>query len=320
MSTAITWSTEHDDPLGDSERLTAALSAFVPLRVSDVGGFTNVQEFANLLPMDDIVYVDLSWGPRTIRRPSPKLLSPTEEYYALAAVHSGSETVQMGANSYRLEAGDVVLWDCQAATHLQIPLALHKSAVLVPSHVLDHMSLSASHRQPLEYFNNAPIAPLLRQLLVFFGAHTGPTAPAHRRTRNALLEMALGTIESTRDTQSTSLLPGLRMAVCQWIDDHIYDPDLDPHSIAAAHSVSVRTLHRAFQTETLTLAELLRVRRLERACDLLGDPLHSVSSVSARLHFANPSHFSRVFTRHYGLSPSEYRSHAIASMQSSVSA
>lgn len=320
MPTAITWSTERDNQRDDSERLTAALSTFVPLWVSDIGGFSNVEEFANLRRMDDIVYVDLTWGPRAIRRPSQKLQAPTEEYYALAVVHSGSETVHTGGNSYRLEAGDVVLWDCQAATNLEIPHELHKSAVLVPSHVLDHMSLSAGHRQPLEYFNDAPIASLLRQVLVFFGAHTGPASPADRRTRNALLEMALGTIESTRDSQSTSLLPGLRIAVCQWIDDHIFDPDLGPRSIAAAHSVSVRTLHRAFQTETLTLAEVLRVRKLERACDLLAHPLQSVSSVSARLHFANPSHFSRVFARHYGLSPSEYRSHAIGAMQSSASA
>ena len=322
MPSAVTWTTECDHQADEAERLTAVLSAFVPLRVSDMStsSLGTLDEFANLRRMDDIVYVDLSWGPRVVRRHSDKMWPSTEEYFALAAVHSGSEVVQTGGESYLLKAGDVVLWDCQATTNLQIPGVLRKSAVLVPCHVLDHMSLGVGHRQPIEYFNDAPIASLLRQVLMFFGAHTGPSSPTDRRTRNALLEMALGTIESTRDSQSTSLLPGLRIAVCQWIDDHIFDHDLGPRSIAAAHSVSVRTLHRAFQTEELTLAEVLRVRKLERARNLLGHPQQSVSSVSARLHFANPSHFSRVFTRQYGISPSEYRSHAACPLRSSVSA
>ncbi len=68
----------------------------------------------------------------------------------------------------------------------------------------------------------------------------------------------------------------------------------------------MRTLHRAFQSEPPTLGELIAMRKLERARDLLADG-RTVTAVAALLNFASPSHFSRVFTRHYQMTPSEYK-------------
>jgi AraC family transcriptional regulator, positive regulator of tynA and feaB len=320
MSAPVTWSPQPGPELHNSERLAHALAHYVPLSVLDTDRDAMPGEFANLLPLDDIVYVDLSWDHRALAR-SPKAQVPSnEEYVALTSIRSGSEVINIDGETHRLTAGDIVLWNCQSKTLISVPSALHKSAILVPVRILDHMSLKPYDRNSLEYFTDAPTAPLLRQLLVYLGEHPHPSSPVFRRTRNALLEIALGTIESAGDALSTGFLPGLRMAVSQWIDDHIFTPDLSPRTIAVAHAVSVRTLHRAFQSEAQTLTQMMQLRKLERARDLLSDPAQTVTSVSERLNFANPSHFSRVFTRHYQMSPSEYRAGARAAIRSTASA
>jgi len=305
-SAPVTWSAQSGPGPRSSQLLADALAHYVPLSVLDTGRNATPGEFAKMLPMDDIVYVDLSWDRRTLARPPQTQVPSNEEYVALATIRSGSEVINVDGETHRLTADDVVLWNCQAKTLISVPSALHKSAILVPVRILDHMTLKPYDRKSLEYFTDAPTAPLLRQLLTCLGEHP-PLSPVYRRTRNALLEIALGTIESAHDAASTSFLPALRMAVSQWIDDHILAPDLCPGTIAAAHAVSVRTLHRAFQSEAQTLTQVMQVRKLERARDLLSDPAQTVTSVSERLNFANPSHFSRVFTRHYQMSPSEYR-------------
>jgi AraC family transcriptional regulator, positive regulator of tynA and feaB len=315
MSAAVSWSAQSGPGRGSSQRLAEALAHYVPFSVLDTGAGA-AGEFANMLPLDDIVYANVSWGHRELARLPDKQVPTNEEYFALATIRSGSEVINIEGETHRLTTGDVVLWNCQAKTLISVPSTLHKSAILVPGRVLDHMSLKPWDRKSFEYFTDAPTAPLLRQLLAYLGEPSHPLSPVYRRTRNALLEIALGTIESARDAESTSLLPGLRMAVGQWIDNNIFTPGLCPRTIAAAHAVSVRTLHRAFQSEPQTLTEVLRIRKLERACDLLSDPAQTVASVAARLNFANPSHFSRAFAGHHGISPSEYRERAGAAVRS----
>jgi AraC-like DNA-binding protein len=125
--------------------------------------------------------------------------------------------------------------------------------------------------------------------------------------RNALLELAFATIASKRDAESQTVLPSLHMIVRRWIEDHIFEPDLSPSTIAAAHTVSVRTLQRAFASHPCTLTDVVRDRKLERARDLLNDPEQTIGGVSARLNFANQSHFSRLFLSRYRMTPGQYR-------------
>jgi AraC-like DNA-binding protein len=90
------------------------------------------------------------------------------------------------------------------------------------------------------------------------------------------------------------------------------DPDLSPASIAAAHHISVRSLHRLFQDHEETVAAWIRERRLERCRRDLADPRlsdHPAHAIGRKWGFADPAHFSRAFRATHGLSPSAYRSH-----------
>jgi AraC-like DNA-binding protein len=84
-------------------------------------------------------------------------------------------------------------------------------------------------------------------------------------------------------------------------------PDLDPRAIADALHASVRTLHRAFATSEVSVMELVRQRRLERArADLLSTTC-TVSEIAARWHFTDSSHFIRAYKKRYGETPTTLR-------------
>ncbi|MEW2145710.1 helix-turn-helix domain-containing protein [Micromonospora vinacea] len=101
----------------------------------------------------------------------------------------------------------------------------------------------------------------------------------------------------------------LRARVVDFIDRHLDSNELSPSSVAAAHHISLRSLHRLFEAEATTVAELIRSKRLEQCRRDLGNPLlrQPVHVIAARWGFLDRAHFSRLFRAHYGRSPQEYR-------------
>ena len=92
----------------------------------------------------------------------------------------------------------------------------------------------------------------------------------------------------------------------RYVDDHLADPDLSPPRIAAAHAISVRTLHEAFEATGESVGALVRRRRLERChADLTRPTGDTVAVIALRWGFRDSSHFSRLFRRHYGIAPRE---------------
>ncbi|MFF8277956.1 helix-turn-helix domain-containing protein [Streptomyces lateritius] len=97
-----------------------------------------------------------------------------------------------------------------------------------------------------------------------------------------------------------------------FVEEHLMDPDLSPESIARAHHISVRYLHKLFQSDGTTVSQWVRRRRLE-ACRIELGRSHRRTTMAAVAHrwgFSSPSHFSRTFRGAYGMSPSEWQSMA----------
>jgi AraC-like DNA-binding protein len=95
-----------------------------------------------------------------------------------------------------------------------------------------------------------------------------------------------------------------------FIEQHLGDTSLSPATVAAAHHVSLRYLHRVFEDSGDTVAGLIRRRRLDRCRSDLLDPAHAarpVGAVGARWGFTEPANFNRAFKRAFGLPPAAFR-------------
>ena len=98
-----------------------------------------------------------------------------------------------------------------------------------------------------------------------------------------------------------------------FIQHRLDDAELSPEMIAAAHYISVRSLHRLFHAGERTVAGWIRAQRLGQCRRDLTDPRLAalpVHAIAARWGLTRPAHFSRIFKAAYGLSPSEYRQQA----------
>jgi AraC-like DNA-binding protein len=118
--------------------------------------------------------------------------------------------------------------------------------------------------------------------------------------------LPIGRDQVTPDTPRGALL----LKIYAFIEEHLSDPQLSPTLVARSNHLSIRYLHKLFETQSMTVAAWIRERRLERCRNDLLDPglrAQSVSYIAARRGFPEPSHFSRVFRQAYGVPPSEYR-------------
>jgi len=102
----------------------------------------------------------------------------------------------------------------------------------------------------------------------------------------------------------------LRLEIQAFVQHRLGDPDLSPASIAAAHHISVRSLHRLFEDGEETVASWIRERRLERCRRDLADPRladRPAHVIGRKWGFPDPAHFSRAFRATHGISPNAYR-------------
>jgi signal transduction histidine kinase/DNA-binding response OmpR family regulator/ligand-binding sensor domain-containing protein len=103
-------------------------------------------------------------------------------------------------------------------------------------------------------------------------------------------------------SQEDAFLKRLMEAVEERIDDENFSVE----ELGVALNMSRVQLHRKVTALTnLSAGEFIRSMRLHRAMDLLKCRAGSVSEVAFRVGFKDPSHFSKRFHEHFGVTPSD---------------
>lgn len=93
----------------------------------------------------------------------------------------------------------------------------------------------------------------------------------------------------------------VRLAKEYWINHSLTD-------LARSAHCSISKLVRIFRTETgVSLHAYQQHVRIRTSLQLLKESSGDLSDTAAQLGFANHSHFTTVFRRHFGITPSEYK-------------
>ena len=97
---------------------------------------------------------------------------------------------------------------------------------------------------------------------------------------------------------------------CLFIRQHLADPMLKPAAVAAHVSMSTRNLARLFARHGMTIERAIWSERLAAARRDLLDPRlleRSITDIAFSWAFNDAAHFSRRFSKAYGVAPSEFR-------------
>lgn len=100
-----------------------------------------------------------------------------------------------------------------------------------------------------------------------------------------------------------------------FIERNLTAPALTPDQVALACGISRRSLYNVFGPIGMTPQAYITQRKLAAACELLlavDAQQRTITQIAYELGFADAAHFSRVFSKAHGLSPSQWRSRRLA--------
>jgi AraC-like DNA-binding protein len=232
-----------------------------------------------------------------------------DDVFGFQFVCRGVEVVREGGRELALRTGDVVLWDGRQPTDVEIVESFYKRTLLFPRdrvlaacpqlaelNALPSLERNGSARLLVRYMNA-----LAKELPLLDAA--GAAAAA-----NAAVELLRAAVEPKVPSSRSATRAAMRAEIRGYVRAHLQDPSLGPATIARTYSMSVRALHALFEDADTSVAGLVRSERLARCLDDLRRPNGgSVTDVAFRWGFNDAAHFSRVFKREFGATPSEIR-------------
>lgn len=93
-----------------------------------------------------------------------------------------------------------------------------------------------------------------------------------------------------------------------WLDDHIYENDLELDQLSSILHISTSGLRLRFKEETgFTPLEYVLKRRMKLACHYLETTEESITNIAHSIGISSSQYFATTFKRYLGITPSEYR-------------
>ncbi|HEY0495947.1 MAG TPA: helix-turn-helix domain-containing protein [Kutzneria sp.] len=145
---------------------------------------------------------------------------------------------------------------------------------------------------------------LVQHMLATMKVAAGLDSAGLAAASEAVSDLLVGTL--SRRAQPVS--PALEAQISAYIDSWLGDPELSVERIAAAHHISVRTLHRVFQQRGETVSTHIKNRRLDGChADLLARPDLMIGAICAKWGITDIAHFSRQYKARFGCTPTDTR-------------
>jgi AraC-like DNA-binding protein len=252
------------------------------------------------------------------RRTSREIRRSDPEYYQIALVRAGRQGIEQNGASAVIRCGDLVFYDSSrpyeavsagtTASTEMVVLHFPKTLLPLPAH-----QVAGLYAIPLP--GTAGIGHLLAAFLASLaGGRIGYTERDALRLETIAVDLTTAVLAHHLERENPPLRSTthtLYLRIVAFVEDNLRRPELRPATIAAAHRISLRYLHRIFQQyHPVSVAAHIRTRRLDRArCDLADRRLDhlTIATIARRWGFSRPADFSRAFQCHTGTSPRDYR-------------
>ena len=226
---------------------------------------------------------------------------------------SGRLQIEQNSRTANVEAGDFFFLDGRQPYVASFPVASRMLVMKVPRAVL------AAHLGCVEDIAGVTVKPdnafrrLTSGFLSMLPEHSsGLEGSAAATVANSALELiaisAMG-LNARRNNRSLARTAAAARLLAG-IEARLADPNLDPASVAAAAGVSLRRAQMLMAAQGMTIVAYMQNRRLEECRKALRSPAFASSNIGEIAFawgFADLSHFSRVFRKRFGVTPSEYR-------------
>ncbi|MEU3374375.1 helix-turn-helix domain-containing protein [Streptomyces sp. NPDC006711] len=256
-------------------------------------------------------------GPQTVSRDRRLIARGGEGFITVTMQHRGSAKLTQHSRQALVKPGTFTCSDAGQPYEREQPDPFRFTAFRVPKEGLgvteDDLRAITGTVFGSDCGTSALVAGYLERLAERAGGFDPYTGEQLAMTASDLLAVLIRERQGRLNPQASEVARGMLARVKAYALRHLADPDLSPERIAAANHISVRYLHKLFQSDGVTVSRWVQGERLERCRRDLSLPSRTASSISVsavahRWGFVSPSHFSRAFRAAYAMSPREWQS------------
>ncbi|UWP58208.1 helix-turn-helix transcriptional regulator [Ruminococcus gauvreauii] len=241
------------------------------------------------------------------------LMHQHSDCFEVLLIHKGRGLYTLGYHQYEVCEGDIIL--CNSNTvHEEVPKTWQGYQTLcfaitnlcmpgLPSnHLIDERQCPVFH-QPDQFHD-------ICTLMKMMDRHARSMQPGDREICQNLMLSCMALINQMIEGRQEQTVPKER-SLCIEVEDYIgrhYSEDLTLETLGKEFHISSYYLAHLFKEQTgYTLKQYIIRRRIGEAQSLLMDTKTSVTDIAERVGFEDAGHFSRLFSKYAGMSPSEYR-------------
>ena len=212
-----------------------------------------------------------------------------------------------------ISSGQVVLWDSRRTVEVEALEPVRKRLLVLPRAAVRSFCPRLAEQTALPPIEQTAAGRLLVRYINSLALELPSLDSAGRAAAsNATIELLRAAVEPVLPDSRDAMRAAMRDEIRRHVRMHLRDPGLGPASIARAYSMSVRAVHGLFEDIDQSVAGLIRSERLTRCMQDLRQPSGgSVTDIAFRWGFADSAHFSRVFKRAFGVTPSAVRREAV---------
>ena len=234
---------------------------------------------------------------------------------------SGTTVGSRRGHEMVLSDGDAVLMTNEEATWtMSSPSSVKIAGIRVPRSVIAPLVPKLENVTMRRITKDTSGLRLLRKYLDVVADDEALAASASQRLIVGhfydLVALALGASSDAKALAADRTVGAVRLAAIKAdILANLDDGKLNATAVATRHRLTVRYMHKLFESDGITYSEFVLGERLARAYCLLTNPLHSgraISTIAFELGFNDLSYFNRTFRRQYSATPSEIRDGAAA--------
>jgi AraC-like DNA-binding protein len=239
-------------------------------------------------------------GPGTAMEPAHTI--------AMMVIESGPAVATYDRRSFPVAPGDVVIWDGGVPLALDAAGPVRRRVLLFPRASAIQMCPRYETLLGRAIPGHGALIGTLFEVVDLLRPRLGAMGATVREAAANLMVQLFAGLDPDADRLASR--PGterLLAAVLGHIDAHLGEADLTPARIAAAHSISVRTLYSLFTEVGTPVSAYVRQRRLSRGYHNVVHGGESIGAIARRWGFANAAQFSRLFREQYGVPPSHLR-------------
>jgi AraC-like DNA-binding protein len=229
---------------------------------------------------------------------------------------TGTTVGSQGGREMILSDGDAVLMTNEEANWtMSSPSSVNIAGIRMPRSAIAPLVPRLGNMTMQRIARDTSGLRLVRKYLEAVADDDALAAPASQRLIIGhfydLVALALGARSDAKALAADKTVGAVRLAAIKAdIVANLDDGNLNATVVATRNRVTLRYLHKLFESDGITYSEFVLGQRLARAYCLLRNPLHSrraISTIAFELGFNDLSYFNRTFRRRYNATPSEIR-------------